>query len=77
MKVNEDGFLWLEEVKVVHEMVREFKHVFTWDESEKGVFSDEYFEPVQMPVVDHEPSNAAYWSAWFWVMKKDGKIFGQ
>jgi hypothetical protein len=77
---------------------------FAWDESEKGRFSDEWFEPVRVPTIEHvpwvvknmrippgmfdeairilkdkinsgayEPSMSSYRSAWFFVLKKDGK----
>ncbi|RXW16706.1 hypothetical protein EST38_g9147 [Candolleomyces aberdarensis] len=104
MNINPHGFLWTEEEKLVHELIRAFEHVFAWDESEKGMFLEDYFDPVLIAVTEHipwilpsipipqglrdriiaiikdkiasgviEPSNAAYRSRWFWVLKKDGK----
>ena len=55
MPVNKDGFLWPEEVKLVHYLIREHKYAFAWNENEKGKFSDEYFDPVVIPTVEHVP----------------------
>jgi len=55
MPVNKDGFLWPEEVKLVHYLIREHEHTFAWNENEKGKFSDEYFDPVVIPTVEHIP----------------------
>jgi len=55
MPVNEDGFLWPEEVKLVHYLIREHEYAFAWNENEKGKFSDEYFDPVVIPTVEHIP----------------------
>lgn len=104
MGINKDGFLTSEEEKLIHWFFTNCESSFAWDESEKGIFSDEYFPPVKIPTTDHdvwifknipiprglypkiieiikakqaagtiEPSNAAYRSQWFWVLKKDGK----
>ena len=55
MPVNKDGFLWPEEVKLVHYLIREHEYAFAWNENEKGKFSDEYFDPVVIPTVEHVP----------------------
>ncbi|KAJ2934660.1 hypothetical protein H1R20_g2455, partial [Candolleomyces eurysporus] len=104
MKINEDGLLTEEEVKLVHAFFNLSQYAFAWDESEKGIFSEDYLPPVKIATLPHavwilknipippglfpkivkiikakmdsgviEPSNAAYRSQWFWVLKKDGK----
>ncbi|KAJ2912837.1 hypothetical protein MD484_g7576, partial [Candolleomyces efflorescens] len=104
LNVNPDGFLTPDEENLVHHLMRTCEDGFAWDESEKGIFSSDYLEPVRIPTLDHdvwiksnipiprglqpkiieilkakqaagviEPSNAAYRSQWFWVLKKDGK----
>ncbi|RXW12346.1 hypothetical protein EST38_g13510 [Candolleomyces aberdarensis] len=104
MNVNPNGFLSTEEEKLVHHLIKTCEDGFAWDESEKGIFSSDYLNPVRIPTLDHnvwiksnipiprglqpkiikilkekqaagviEPSNAAYRSQWFWVLKKDGK----
>jgi hypothetical protein len=103
-KVDPSGFLLPEEVKLAHWVLRTNEDALAWDESEKGSFSEEWFDPIKIPTVDHipwvlkniplppgirdeviniikakiaagtyEPSNSSYRSAWFCVLKKDGK----
>ena len=76
---------------------------FAWEDSERGRFREDFFPPIEMPVIPHtpwvlknipippglypkvcevirtkidagvyEPSNSAYRSRWFCVLKKDG-----
>jgi hypothetical protein len=55
MQVNRDGFLWPEEEKLVHHLIKEHEEAFAWTEEEKGKFSEDYFEPVVIPTVEHIP----------------------
>ena len=55
MKVNDNGFLWPDEEKLVHHLIKIHEKVFAWTEEEKGMFSQEYFEPVVFPTVEHVP----------------------
>ena len=55
MPVNKDSFLWPEEEKLVHYLIKVHKSAFTWNENEKGKFSDEYFDPVVIPTMEHVP----------------------
>jgi len=55
MPVNKDGFLWPEEEKLVHYLIKVHESAFAWNENEKGKFSDEYFDPVVIPTVEHVP----------------------
>lgn len=55
MPVNKDGFLWPEEEKLVHYLIKIHEKAFAWTEEEKGKFSEEYFEPVVIPTVEHVP----------------------
>ena len=50
MPVNKDKFLWPEE-KLVHYIIKIHEEAFAWDETEKGKFSDKYFDPVVIPTV--------------------------
>ena len=54
-KVNEDNFLWPEEVKLVHHIIKTNELVFAFNESQRGTFSEDYFSDYIMPVVEHEP----------------------
>jgi hypothetical protein len=55
MPVNKDDFLWPEEVKLVHFLIRTHEMVFAWTEEEKGKFSEEYFDPVVFLTIEHVP----------------------
>ena len=55
MPVNKDGFLWPEEEKLVHYLIKVHESAFAWNENEKGKFSDEYFDPVVIPTMEHVP----------------------
>jgi len=49
----EEGFLWPEERKLIHWLVRELNKAFAWDDTEKGKFKEEYFSLVEIPMVAH------------------------
>jgi hypothetical protein len=53
--LNKTGFLWPEEEKLAHETIRLQEDTFAWEETEKGHFSDEYFDPIIFPVTEHTP----------------------
>lgn len=55
MNINPDGFLWPEEEKLVHHLVKTQELGFTWTENEKGKFSDEYFDLIVIPTIKHIP----------------------
>jgi hypothetical protein len=54
MAVNKDRFLWPEEEKLVHHLIKTHEMAFAWIK-EKGKFSKDYFEPVVIPTVKHIP----------------------
>jgi hypothetical protein len=53
LKAN--GFLQLEEEKLLIHILRMNKMGLAWTEAEKGRFSDEYFTPIKIPVIEHTP----------------------
>ena len=53
--VNNEEFLTTDEKEIIHWMMKTHEMAFAWDESEKGVFSTEYFEPVVIPTIEHIP----------------------
>src|SRR5271156_1595156 len=55
MPINKDGFLWPDEEKLIHYLIKAHEKAFAWDETEKGKFSNEYFDPVVIPTVEHVP----------------------
>jgi len=46
-------FLWPEELKLLQHVLKINKLGLAWTEAEKGRFSDEYFTPVKIPVIEH------------------------
>ncbi|TFY51017.1 hypothetical protein EVG20_g11208 [Dentipellis fragilis] len=55
MDLNKHDFLWPEELKLVQHVLRINEMVLAWNESEKGHFHDNYFEPVHIPTIEHIP----------------------
>ena len=55
MPVNKNNFLWPEEEKLIHHLILIHETAFAWDETEKGKFRDEYFDPVVIPTIEHIP----------------------
>jgi hypothetical protein len=55
MEINKDGFLLPAEEKLVHEVILNHEMAFAWDETERGHFREDYFEPVKIPVLMHTP----------------------
>lgn len=53
--VNPSGFLWPEEVKLVHWFVREYETAFAWNELERGTLREDYFPPITIPTIEHVP----------------------
>jgi len=47
--------LWPEERKLMHWLIGEQNEAFAWDDAERGKFKEEYFLPVEIPVVAHIP----------------------
>lgn len=48
-------FLWPEELKLMHHFMMLHEQAFAWDDSERGSFKPEFFPPVEIPVVAHQP----------------------
>jgi hypothetical protein len=55
LQLNPDGFLWPEEEKLAHHLVREQEECLSWIEEEKGEFRQDFFPPVPIPTVPHTP----------------------
>jgi hypothetical protein len=53
--VDPDNFLWPEERKLVHETIRLQEDAFAWEETEKGRFDPEWFDPIIIPTIEHVP----------------------
>jgi hypothetical protein len=48
-------FLWLEEEKLAHELVKLQEDAFAWEEIEKGRFKEEFFAPIVILTIEHIP----------------------
>jgi len=55
LKLNANDFLWPEEVKLICHVLILNEKALVWTEVERGRFSDEYFSPVKIPVIEHTP----------------------
>jgi hypothetical protein len=52
---HDGDFLWPEERKLVHQLIMQQNEGFAWDDTEKGRFRTDFFPPVEIPTVEHEP----------------------
>ena len=55
LKINEDGSLLPEEVKLFKHIMVLNQEVLAFDESQCGTFKESYFSPYIIPTVEHEP----------------------
>ncbi|KAF8829978.1 hypothetical protein HHX47_DHR2000155 [Lentinula edodes] len=54
-KIHGDDFLWPEERKLMHHLMMEQEMGFAWNDEERGKFREDFFPPVDMPVIPHTP----------------------
>jgi hypothetical protein len=55
LQLNPNGFLWPEEEKLAHHLVKEQEECLSWIEEEKGEFWQDFFPPVCILTVPHTP----------------------
>ena len=53
--LHSTDFLWPAEHELLHHFVSLQNEGFTWDDSEHGHFHEDFFPPVEIPVVAHTP----------------------
>ena len=53
--ILDNAFLWSEEKKLAAQVLLNNELALAWDESEKGRFCDDYFDPVVIPTIEHTP----------------------
>jgi len=53
--LHPEGFLWPEERKLLHDFMTKQEGAFAWTDEERGSFRQDFFPPVEIPVVEHEP----------------------
>ena len=58
--VHSGDFLLPEERKLMHHFMMEQNLEFAWEDSERGRFREDFFPPIEMPVIPYMP----------WVLKK-------
>ena len=49
------GFLWPAERDLLHHFMMLHEDGFAWNDSERGHFREDFFPPVEMPVIPHTP----------------------
>ena len=54
-EVHKGDFLLPEERKLVHHFMMLQSYGFAWDDSERGSFREDFFPPIDIPVVPHKP----------------------
>ena len=54
-KAHEEGFLWKEERKLMHHFMMLQNLGFAWDDTERGRFREDFFPPIDIPVIPHKP----------------------
>jgi len=55
LDLNLANWLWSDEVKLLHWIVRQQEMAFTWELLERGRMDPKYFPPVKIPTVHHTP----------------------
>jgi hypothetical protein len=54
-KIHQGEFLLPEEKKLLHHFMMEQNKGFAWDDTERGKFREDFFPPIDMPVIPHKP----------------------
>ncbi len=53
--VHRSGFLWPAERNLMHHFMTLHQDAFAWNDTERGHFREDFFPPVEIPVVPHKP----------------------
>ena len=54
-KVHKGDFLLSEERKLMHHFMMQQSYAFAWDDTERGRFREDFFPPIDIPVIPHKP----------------------
>ena len=54
-KIHKGDFLWSEERKLMHHFMMLQSFGFAWDDTERGKFREDFFPPIDIPVIPHKP----------------------
>ncbi|KZT32857.1 hypothetical protein SISSUDRAFT_967338, partial [Sistotremastrum suecicum HHB10207 ss-3] len=49
------GFLWPKEIQLAQAVLLSNELGIAWDDTEKGQFRSDYFEPIKLPTIQHVP----------------------
>lgn len=52
---NNPGFLLDEERKLLHHFMMLHQDAFAWNDTERGHFREDFFPPIEIPVIPHKP----------------------
>ncbi|KAF9537434.1 hypothetical protein CPC08DRAFT_607998, partial [Agrocybe pediades] len=52
---HQSGFLWPAERNLVHHFMTLHQDGFAWNDTERGHFREDFFPPVEIPVIPHKP----------------------
>lgn len=52
---HDEGFLWKEEMKLLHHLMTVQEQGFAWEPSETGTFREDFFPPVKFLTLPYEP----------------------
>lgn len=55
LRLKEMGFLWDEEINLAFQVLMQNEQALAWEDREKGCFWEDYFEPIIVPTIEHEP----------------------
>ncbi len=55
LNINRYNFLWPEEIKLAHHILKTNKLTLAWTEAERGRFRDDYVLLVKIPTIAHTP----------------------
>ena len=53
--LHSTDFLWPTEHKLLHHFVSLQNEGFAWDDSKHGHFREDFFPPIEIPIVAHTP----------------------
>ncbi|OBZ72851.1 hypothetical protein A0H81_07004 [Grifola frondosa] len=54
-KAHNTGFLWPAELDLIDDFMCKQHEGFAWDDMERGRFRQDFFPPVEIPVIEHKP----------------------
>src|SRR5713101_820876 len=56
-KIHSVKFLWPAECNLMHHFMCIQNQGFAWDDTKHGSFCEDFFPPIEIPVMEHKPWN--------------------